>query len=141
MYLLTRLTVSSVAFGGLSAEFTGDQIGAVETIVGTAVLGFVYAFLSGQPLTVIGSVGPVVVFIGILYSLCESLGIPFLPSYAWVGLWTAVILLVLAATEASNLIRYFTRFTDEIFAGLMSLIFIVEAIKDIAAAFAGDGRI
>ncbi|HJL48777.1 MAG TPA: sodium bicarbonate transporter family protein [Polyangiaceae bacterium LLY-WYZ-15_(1-7)] len=137
-YLFFALLAPAVAFGGLSAEFTGDQIGAVETIVGTAVLGFVYAFLSGQPLTVIGSVGPVVVFIGILYSLCESLGIPFLPSYAWVGLWTAVILLVLAATEASNLIRYFTRFTDEIFAGLMSLIFIVEAIKDIAAAFAGD---
>jgi hypothetical protein len=137
-YLFFALLAPAVAFGGLSAVMTGGQIGAVETIVGTAAVGVVYALLSGQPLTVIGSVGPVVVFVGILYTLCGQLGVPFLPTYAWIGIWTTVILVVAAATEASNLIRYFTRFTDEIFAGLMSLIFIVEAVKDIAKAFTGE---
>jgi hypothetical protein len=38
---------------------------------------------------------------------------------------------LLAATDASCLIRYFTRFTDEIFAALISIIFIVEAMRSI----------
>jgi hypothetical protein len=65
----------------------------------------------------------------VLYILCHQLEIPFLPTYAWVGIWTAAMTLILAATDASALIRYFTRFTDEIFAALISLIFIVEALQ------------
>ena len=137
-YLFFALLAPAVAFGGLSEVLTGGEIGAVETIVGTAAFGLAYSFLSGQPLTIIGSVGPVVVFTGILYSLAQQLEVPFLPTYAWVGMWSGLFLFLLAATDASNLIRYFTRFTDEIFAALMSLIFVVEAVKDIAGAFAGD---
>jgi hypothetical protein len=48
----------------------------------------------------------------------------FLPLYAWVGLWTALFVILMAVFETTNLIRYFTRFTDEIFAALISLIFI-----------------
>ncbi len=39
------------------------------------------------------------------------------------------------ASDASVLIRFFTRFTDEIFAALISAIFIVEAFQDIAGSF------
>lgn len=140
VYLFFACFAPAVAFGGLSAVLTHNEIGAVETIVGTAVVGIVYALVSGMPLTLLGSTGPVVVFTGMLYTLCAQLGVPFLPSYAWVGLWTMAFLLALAIFEASELIRYFSRFTDEIFAGLMSLIFIVEAVKDIVGAFDSPHR-
>ena len=64
-----------------------------------------------------------------------DLELPFLPSYAWVGLWSAGFLLILAVTDASCLMRYFTRFTDEIFAALISIIFIYEAIKSLVHIF------
>lgn len=36
-------------------------------IAATAVCGMVYAALAGQPLTIIGSTGPVLAFIAVLY--------------------------------------------------------------------------
>lgn len=42
---------------------------------------------------------------------------------------------ILAASDASVLIRFFSRFTDEIFAVLISLIFIVQALGDVASGF------
>jgi hypothetical protein len=75
------------------------------------------------------------VFTAILYRLCLDLNLPFLASYAWVGLWSAAFVLILAITQASCLMRYFTRFTDEIFSALISIIFIYEAIKSLVNIF------
>jgi hypothetical protein len=127
----------AVAFGGLLSVLTNGEVGAIEMILATAICGIVYALFAGQPLTILGSTGPVIIFLGILYDLCTRFGIPFLPTAAWVGLWTTAILIILAATDASALIRHFTRFTDETFAALISFIFIVEALKD---AFKGFGN-
>lgn len=44
------------------------------------------------------------------------------------GIWVATFCLVLVATEASLLVRYFTRFTEEGFCALISLIFIYDAV-------------
>ena len=130
----------TVAFGGLLAVLTGGQIGVVEAIVSTALCGVVYAMCSGQPLTILGSTGPVTIYLGMLYGVTVSLGLPFLPAFAWVGLWTSAILLLCAATDASRLIRFFTRFTDDTFAALIALIFISEALGSIAGVF-GDPKV
>ena len=45
----------------------------------------------------------------------------------WIGLWTGVILIIMTAFDLSALVRYITRFTEESFALLISLIFIKEA--------------
>ena len=134
-YLFFACLAPAIAFGGLTTVLTNGEIGAIETIVATAIGGVIYALFAAMPLTILGSIGPVLVFIALLYESCQSLGIAFLPTYAWIGLWTMVFLLVLAATDASVLIRFFTRFTDEIFALLVSLIFIAEAVKDIVSTF------
>uniref|UniRef100_A0A8C8TCS1 Solute carrier family 4, sodium bicarbonate cotransporter, member 9 n=1 Tax=Peromyscus maniculatus bairdii TaxID=230844 RepID=A0A8C8TCS1_PERMB len=52
----------------------------------------------------------------------------YLPFRLWVGIWVATFCLVLVATEASLLVRYFTRFTEEGFCALISLIFIYDAV-------------
>lgn len=52
----------------------------------------------------------------------------YLPFRLWVGIWVAIFCLVLVATEASVLVRYFTRFTEEGFCALISLIFIYDAV-------------
>ncbi|MBT6154336.1 MAG: HCO3- transporter [Planctomycetaceae bacterium] len=114
---------------------TGGQIGVVEMLVASAACGIVYALCSGQPLIILGGVGPLLVFTGILYRMSADMQLPFLSTYAWVGFWTALILLILSATDASCLMRYFTRFTDEIFSVLMSLIFIYEAIRAVVLLF------
>jgi mannitol/fructose-specific phosphotransferase system IIA component (Ntr-type) len=139
LFLFFAFLAPAVTFGGIMGKLTGNQIGAVEMLVATAVGGIVYAILSGQPLIILGGTGPLLVFTAILYRLCNDLQIPFLPTYVWVGLWTTLLLVVLAATDASCLMRYFTRFTDEIFAALISLIFVYEAIKGLVRVFADLG--
>jgi hypothetical protein len=47
------------------------------------------------------------------------------------------MLMVSALTSTSNLVKYLTRFTDEIFSVLISAIFLFEAVSNVASAFAG----
>lgn len=134
-FLFFACLAPAVAFGGLMAVMTEGSIGALEMIVATAACGVIYAIFSGQPLTILGGTGPLLVFTGVLYSTCKSWNLPFLATYAWVGLWTGAFVVILAVTGASRLVRYFTRFTDEIFAALISLIFVAEALHDIVRSF------
>jgi len=135
LFLFFACLAPAVTFGGLMAVETGNEIGAVEMILASALCGTVYALFSGTPLIILGGTGPLLIFTAVLYGLCDKLDIAFLPTYAWVGLWSATFLLILAVTDASSLMRFFTRFTDEIFAALISLIFIYEAVEKLAHEF------
>lgn len=46
----------------------------------------------------------------------------------WIGTWVAVILIVMVAIDASALVCYITRFTEENFATLIAFIFIYKVI-------------
>jgi mannitol/fructose-specific phosphotransferase system IIA component (Ntr-type) len=135
LFMLFAVLAPTVTFGGLMAAYTGNRIGPFELIVATAICGTIYALFSGQPLTLLGGTGPLLVFTAILYGLCVEFEVPFLPAFAWVGLWTGAFMVVLAVTDAGCLMRYFTRFTNEIFAALITTIFIISAIRKLAQAF------
>jgi len=135
LFLFFACLAPAVTFGGVMAVQTEGQIGAVEMIAASAFCGVIFALVSGQPLIILGGTGPLLVFTAILYRLCGDMNVPFLATYAWVGLWSALFLVILTVTDASCLMRYFTRFTDEIFSGLISIIFIYEAIKALVHIF------
>lgn len=61
--------------------------------------------------------------------LARDYGLDYLEFRLWIGLWVAFFGLVLVATEASHLVQYFTRFTEEGFCALISLIFIYDSLK------------
>lgn len=79
--------------------------------------------------------GLTLAFISGLFSFCALKGLPFFPIYAWVGLWTSFYMIMLGIGGSSKLIRYCTRFTDEIFNGLLSLNFIYEAMSSLRRNF------
>ncbi len=139
LFLFFAALANAIAFGALTGVMTNNEIGIIEMLVVSAIGGICFALFSGQPLTILGGTGPIVIFTGLLYTICAQMNIPFLATYAWVGIWSGIILLISAFTDASVLMKYFTRFTDEIFAALISVIFIVEAIKDISSAFGPGG--
>lgn len=135
LFLFFACTAPTVIFGGIMADNTGNQIGVVEMIIATSIGGCLYALFSGQPLIILGGTGPLLAFITILYQGCVQLEVDFLTAYAWVGLWTGLFTLILAALDTSALMRFFTRFTDESFSALISLIFIYGATKSLIDAF------
>ncbi|MEC9093944.1 MAG: PTS sugar transporter subunit IIA [Planctomycetota bacterium] len=134
-FLFFACLAPAIIFGGLMHAKTGGQIGAIEMILATAGCGLLYAIFAGQPMIILGGTGPMLIFTGMLYDYCDANNLEFLPVYAWVGFWTGLILLILAATDASCLMRFFTRFTDEIFAALISVIFIYESIAQLVEIF------
>ncbi len=134
LFLFFACMAPAITFGGLMQDATGGWIGATEMLLATAVGGVIFSLMGGQPLLILGGTGPHLVFTAILYELCQQFNIPFLPTYAWVGCWSALYLMLLSVTDASCLLRFVTRFTDEIFATLISMIFIVESLKKILAS-------
>jgi len=100
-------------------------------IVAVSIGNFVFALFAGQPLVVLGGTGPTLIFEDIVYMFCVGNGIPYLNFRFWIGLWTALMMIVLVAANASVIMRLFTRFTEEIFSALISFIFIYEALRSL----------
>ncbi|XP_044026774.1 sodium bicarbonate cotransporter 3-like isoform X19 [Siniperca chuatsi] len=118
-----------ITFGGLLGEATKGNISAIESLFGASLTGVAYSLFAGQPLTILGSTGPVLVFEKILFKFCNDYGLSYLSLRTSIGLWTAFLCLVLVATDASSLVCYITRFTEEAFAALICIIFIYEALE------------
>lgn len=60
---------------------------------------------------------------------CQAQGFEYLTGRVWIGFWLIFIVLVIVAAEGSFLVRYISPFTQEIFAFLISLIFIYETFS------------
>uniref|UniRef100_A0A672FZ54 Anion exchange protein n=1 Tax=Salarias fasciatus TaxID=181472 RepID=A0A672FZ54_SALFA len=118
-----------ITFGGLLGEATKGNISAIESLFGASLTGVAYSLFAGQPLTILGSTGPVLVFEKILFKFCRDYHLSYLSLRTSIGLWTAFLCLVLVATDASSLVCYITRFTEEAFAALICIIFIYEALE------------
>jgi ABC-type branched-subunit amino acid transport system permease subunit len=49
----------------------------------------------------------------------------------WIGVWIFVLLLILVVFNLSFLVKYITRFTEDCFATLVAIVFIIDAIKNV----------
>nr|XP_020012660.1 anion exchange protein 4 isoform X6 [Castor canadensis] len=128
LYIYLATVTNAITFGGLLGDATDGAQGVLESFLGTAVAGAIFCLMAGQPLTILSSTGPVLVFERLLFSFSRDHNMDYLPFRLWIGIWVATFCLVLVATEASVLVRYFTRFTEEGFCALISLIFIYDAL-------------
>ncbi|XP_038234333.1 electroneutral sodium bicarbonate exchanger 1 isoform X4 [Dermochelys coriacea] len=78
-----------ITFGGLLGEATDGQISAIESLFGASMTGVVYSLFAGQPLTILGSTGPVLVFEKILFKFCNcKCAAPENPSNQTLQFWS-----------------------------------------------------
>ncbi|XP_027744449.1 anion exchange protein 4 [Empidonax traillii] len=129
LYIYLATVTNAITFGGMLGDATANMQGVLESFLGTAFAGFIFCLFSGQPLTILSSTGPVLVFERLLFSFSQDYSLDYLEFRLWIGLWVAFFGVVLVATEASHLVRHFTRFTEEGFCALISLIFIYDSLK------------
>lgn len=125
----------AITFGGLLGEKTEGLIGVSELIVATAMQGIVFSILGAQPLLVIGFSGPLLVFEEAFYTFCRDNEIEYLTGRVWIGFWLVLIVIITVALEGSILVRFVSRFTQEIFSFLISLIFIYETFAKLVKIF------
>uniref|UniRef100_A0A3Q1EH68 Anion exchange protein n=1 Tax=Acanthochromis polyacanthus TaxID=80966 RepID=A0A3Q1EH68_9TELE len=66
---------------------------------------------------------------------CKDNGIEYLTGRVWIGFWLLLIVILTVAFEGSILVRFVSRFTQEIFSFLISLIFIYETFAKLVKIF------
>lgn len=127
-FLYLACVAPAITFGAIYAKLVNNWMGAMEMLVATAWTGIVYALIGGQPLMINGGTGPVLAFTWVLYELSKSMDVPFLSLQAWIGVWVFVYMMIAAFVDLNRILHHATRFTDDIFSGLISAIFIVNAL-------------
>ncbi|KAM9368907.1 band 3 anion transport protein isoform 1-T1 [Phaethornis superciliosus] len=125
----------AVTFGGLLSEKTKGLMGVSELLISTCVQCVLFSLLSAQPLLVVGFSGPLLVFEEAFYSFCSANGMEYIVGRVWIGFWMILLVLVVVACEGSFLVRYLSRYTQEIFSFLISLIFIFETFSKLVTIF------
>jgi len=127
IFMFFAAIAPAITFGAIYEKTTGHYIGAVEMLAATAWVGIAYSLIGGSGIMINGGTGPVLAFSGVLYKLSKTLDVPFLTLSAWTGLWVMLFNIIAAFINLNQYILLATRFTDEIFAMLISVIFIINA--------------
>jgi HCO3- transporter family len=135
LFLYFSCLAPAISFGTIASQITHGSIGIVEFLLSAGVSGMAYAVLCGQPMALIAPTGLTLAFIAGLFRFCSLHSLPFFPIYSWVGLWTSFFFVLLGLGGSSQLIRFCTRFTDEIFNALLSLNFTYEAVSSLRRNF------
>ncbi|XP_055369547.1 electrogenic sodium bicarbonate cotransporter 4 isoform X4 [Betta splendens] len=135
LFIYLGCITNAITFGGLLGDATDNYQGVMESFLGTALAGTVFCLFGGQPLIILSSTGPILIFEKLLYEFTESNEVDYMELRLWIGLHSCLQCLVLVVSDASYIIKYMTRFTEEGFSSLISFIFISDAIKKMAASF------
>ncbi|XP_027948601.1 band 3 anion transport protein [Eumetopias jubatus] len=125
----------AITFGGLLGEKTQNQMGVSELLISTAVQGILFSLLGAQPLLVVGFSGPLLVFEEAFFSFCANYNLEYIVGRVWIGFWLVLFVVLIVAFEGSFLVRFISRYTQEIFSFLISLIFIYETFVKLIKIF------
>uniref|UniRef100_A0A3B3CSA9 Solute carrier family 4 member 5 n=1 Tax=Oryzias melastigma TaxID=30732 RepID=A0A3B3CSA9_ORYME len=129
LFIYLGCITNAITFGGLLGDATDNYQGVMESFLGTALAGTVFCLFGGQPLIILSSTGPILIFEKLLFEFSRSNGVDYMELRLWIGLHSCLQCFVLVLSDASYIIKYMTRFTEEGFSSLISFIFISDAIK------------
>ncbi|XP_060927122.1 electrogenic sodium bicarbonate cotransporter 4 isoform X1 [Limanda limanda] len=135
LFIYLGCITNAITFGGLLGDATDNYQGVMESFLGTALAGTVFCLFSGQPLIILSSTGPILIFEKLLFEFSKNNGIDYMELRLWIGMHSCLQCFILVATDASYIIKYMTRFTEEGFSSLISFIFISDAIKKMVGSF------
>uniref|UniRef100_A0AAQ5XCJ4 Anion exchange protein n=1 Tax=Amphiprion ocellaris TaxID=80972 RepID=A0AAQ5XCJ4_AMPOC len=135
LFIYLGCITNAITFGGLLGDATDNYQGVMESFLGTALAGSVFCLFSGQPLIILSSTGPILIFEKLLFEFSKNNSIDYMELRLWIGIHSCLQCFVLVATDASYIIKYMTRFTEEGFSSLISFIFISDAIKKMVGSF------
>ncbi|XP_060197635.1 probable boron transporter 2 isoform X2 [Lycium barbarum] len=142
-YIFFASAIPVISFGEQLERSTvtlaDGSITAVQTLASTALCGIMHSIIGGQPLLILGVAEPTVLMYTFMYNFAKDrpeLGPKlFLAWTAWVCVWTAILLFLLAVLGACSFINRFTRVAGELFGLLIAMLFMQQAIKGLVFEF------
>lgn len=136
VFIFLASLLPAIAFGQQISDITNGSFGIAQVLIVTALSGIIQAILGGQPLLIIGVAEPIVVMYGFMFELMKGYdNSAFVPFCAFVCLWAGLFCCFLALVNATDLIRYFTRFTGEVFGALIAVLFMQQAVVGAISEF------
>ncbi|XP_072289787.1 electrogenic sodium bicarbonate cotransporter 4 [Eucyclogobius newberryi] len=135
LFIYLGCITNAITFGGLLGDATDNYQGVMESFLGTALAGSVFCMFGGQPLIILSSTGPILIFEKLLFEFSKKNSIDYMELRLWIGMHSCLQCFILVAFDASYIIKYMTRFTEEGFSSLISFIFISDAIKKMVGSF------
>ena len=129
-FLFFLCILPTLAFGVLNAKNTKGKIDANRALVGEAIGGLLFAFISGQPLVIIATTAPIALCNKIIYDISQDLDVEFYSLYACVGLFNSFFLILYGIFGLNSLIKFSTRSIEEIFSLFIVVCFTVDAYGD-----------
>ncbi|XP_054785279.1 boron transporter 4-like [Prosopis cineraria] len=138
-YIFFASALPVIAFGEQLDIDTDGSLSPVETLASSAICGIIHSVIGGQPLIILGVAEPTIVMYIYMYNFArdrEGLGPELFLAWAgWTCVWTALMLFLLAIFNVGALVHRFTRIASELFAMLIAILFIQEAIKGMVSEF------
>ncbi|CAE7528425.1 Slc4a8, partial [Symbiodinium pilosum] len=74
----------------------------------------------------------------VCYDLAVAMDLEFMPYYFWVCMWCSLFTILVAVFDLCALMKHVTMFSEDIFAGLISLIFIIDGVLPMLRNFWED---
>ncbi|XP_064477562.1 solute carrier family 4 member 11-like isoform X2 [Ornithodoros turicata] len=134
-FLYFACILPTIAFGALNDNNTKGKIDVRKCIISQTIGGLSFAIFGGQPLVILMTTAPLSLYIKVIYNICEDFDLDFYAMYACVGLWNTFFLVLFSVCDASKLMKWCTRSTEEIFALFISIAFCVDAGRDVFKNF------
>lgn len=143
-FLYFSCILPAIAFGIVNHHNTDGAIDVKKTIYAQAIGGLLFALFGGSPMIVLLSTAPLALYTKVVYAVSVQSGFPFFAVFGWTGIFTGLFLVAYALLEASVLMKYSTRFSEETFGFFISIAFSYDALlpmaEDFAEHFYGCGK-
>eukprot|EP00803_Ostreobium_quekettii_P007182 evm.model.scf_511.2 EVM.evm.TU.scf_511.2 scf_511:53252-64416(-) len=142
-YIFFASAIPALAFGEQIDHDTDGAMNGVHVLTATALCGIIQAIFGGQPLLIVGVAEPIILVYTFMFEFLDDRNKKdqFVAWAAWVNVWAALFIFVLAMAGACKFIDKFTRFSGELFGMLIALLFLQQAIKGLTEEFKRDDEV
>lgn len=86
-------------------------------------------------MSILGATGPFLAYSLVVYDLAIAVDVEFMVFYFWVCMWCSLFTILVAVFDLCALMKHVTMFSEDIFAGLISLIFIIDGARPLIENF------
>jgi hypothetical protein len=123
--------IPALIFAELLDRQTNGMLAVAEVLLSAGIIGVIYAFMSGQPLVLLGITGPVAILLGKSYGLAADYDANYFSFFWWLCMWTSLLHLLTAVFGIVNFVWHITPFSTQIFEFFIATSFVFESVRDL----------
>ena len=114
LFLFFAQILPGLALGVVMDENTHGALDSRRMILAQGFAGLVFSIFGGQPLGILRTTIPVVLFTKVIYTFAKDFHVDFLTFYFLTGIFNSIFMVIYALFGMSKILAYCSRSTEEI---------------------------